>query len=104
MAFVEVMKLDDLGIGEIRPIEINGEAIALCRMPDGVFALSNQCSHEAECLSDGELDLERRTLECPKHFGEFSVDTGAPVTPPPTEPVRVFDVRVREGYVDIDVP
>ena len=55
-----------------------------------------------EC-SKGEVDVEDRTIECPKHGSTFDLETGAPRTLPATVPVATFRVKVEGDRVLIDV-
>ncbi|TNE85408.1 MAG: hypothetical protein EP330_25315 [Deltaproteobacteria bacterium] len=66
--------LDELGEGEVLEVMLDGEPVALCRTPDGVFAVDGTCPHAGGPLGDGDLD--GTTLTCPYHGWAFDVRTG----------------------------
>jgi nitrite reductase/ring-hydroxylating ferredoxin subunit len=101
MSYQRVAKLADLPDRGMIACQVAGLPIVLCRLDRDVIALSNECTHEGDRLSDGELDISRREIECPRHFGTFSIDTGDPVAPPPVLPIQRFPVRVYDGNVEI---
>ena len=41
--------------------------------------------------------VRRAGVECPKHGSTFSLETGAPLTLPATQPVPVFTATVADG-------
>lgn len=82
-------------------IEVAGLSVALVRLGDEFFAIGDTCSHANFSLSDGEVDPEEKTLECPKHGAAFLLDSGEPTCLPATKPVPVYTVAVEEGEVYI---
>ena len=89
--------------GTVRRIELDGRAIAFVRLGDDVYAIGDRCSHGDVSLSSGELWDDQCELECPKHGSRFSLTTGQPVTLPATQPVSVYDVRVVNGEVELEI-
>jgi nitrite reductase/ring-hydroxylating ferredoxin subunit len=57
------------------------------------------CTHEECPLSDGELEADRVVCYC--HSGEFDVRTGAVVKGPPDDPIRVYELRLDDGDLQI---
>jgi nitrite reductase/ring-hydroxylating ferredoxin subunit len=95
--YVAVAKTDEIPEGEMRAFEVCGQRVLVARV-DGVFyALGAVCSHGKAYLDEGELEGHRVT--CPLHFGVFDVRTGLPVSPPPTQPVPRYGVRVEGGVL-----
>jgi nitrite reductase/ring-hydroxylating ferredoxin subunit len=96
--FVETADIpDDLPLR----IEVDGEAIAVCRVGERFYAVADMCTHALARLSDGYL--EDRTLECPLHGGAFDVVTGTAVSAPCVEPVRTYEVIVDESGQKLEV-
>ncbi len=89
-----VCRRDDLASGEARRVEAGGTSIALVRIGDDFYALSDRCSHEDYSLSEGEVWAEERELECPRHGSTFDLTTGEPCSLPATKPVPVYEVVV----------
>jgi 3-phenylpropionate/trans-cinnamate dioxygenase ferredoxin subunit len=38
---------------------------------------------------------------CPRHGARFCLKTGAALTPPAYEPIRIFEVRERDGQIEV---
>ncbi len=94
-----VFPLSDLADGSVRRVDLDGVPVAVVRVGEGVYAISDVCSHANVSLSDGEVWCDELELECPKHGSAFSLVTGEPSTLPATQPVAVYDARVVDGQV-----
>jgi 3-phenylpropionate/trans-cinnamate dioxygenase ferredoxin subunit len=101
---VVVGRLDDLAPGTARRVEVDGQAVALVRCGDDVYAIGDTCSHANVSLSEGEVLCEERELECWKHGSTFSLVTGEPEALPATRPVPVYEVVIRDGDVVVKLP
>lgn len=72
--------------------------IAVAHAEDGeIYALDDECSHEAVSLSDGFV--EDNNLECPMHASAFCLRTGVPETPPALTPVRTHLITLENGHI-----
>jgi 3-phenylpropionate/trans-cinnamate dioxygenase ferredoxin subunit len=100
---VKVCALDDLEPGTARKVEVDGRLVALVRIGDDVYAIGDTCSHANVSLSEGEVLVEEREIECWKHGSTFSLLTGEPQTLPATRPVPVYDVRLEDGQIMVVV-
>jgi 3-phenylpropionate/trans-cinnamate dioxygenase ferredoxin subunit len=89
-----VASLDELADGSAKRVDIGETPIALVRVGDRVHAIGDTCSHADYSLSEGEVEVDECTLECPRHGATFSLTTGEPETLPATQPVPVFDTEV----------
>lgn len=98
---IRTCALSDLDDGKPFAVEVDGEPVVLVRQGESVHALRDECSHAALALSEGEVT--RKGIECWLHGSCFDLRTGAPSSPPATEPVDVFAVEVRDGDVHVDV-
>lgn len=79
---------------------IEGQAVALFRTPEGVFALDDVCSHEYSRLSEGEV--WEGEVYCPKHGSRFALATGAVTGLPATQPVRAWPAKIENGEIWIE--
>jgi 3-phenylpropionate/trans-cinnamate dioxygenase ferredoxin subunit len=89
--------------GEARQFVVDGHRIAVVRIEDDFYAISDTCTHQNISLSEGEVHEDTRELECWKHGSTFSLVTGEPSSLPATRPVPVFTIR-RDGdelYVEV---
>ena len=95
--------LEEIEPGTARRVDVGGIAVAVVRIDDEVYAIGDVCSHANVSLSEGEVWVDERELECPKHGSTFDLKTGEPVTLPATQPVPVYAVEVADGTVTVTV-
>ena len=96
MGWVRVCGTSDVPAGEVRRFEVNGREIAVVNLgEEGFRAVDTICSHAHYFLDEGEVDVDERSIECPKHGSTFDLDTGKPRSLPATQPVQAFNVRWR---------
>jgi len=98
-----VARFDELASGSATKVMVDGVAVALVRIDDDVYAIGDVCSHANVSLSDGEVWCDEKQLECPRHGSSFSLLTGHPDTLPATQPVAVFEAKVVNGEVHVEV-
>jgi nitrite reductase/ring-hydroxylating ferredoxin subunit/ferredoxin-thioredoxin reductase catalytic subunit len=96
---VPVCRLEDLPLGSARHVKIGKSDIAVVRVADEVFALSNLCRHAFAPLSDGFVDGYE--LVCPWHGWRYDVRSGT--TDHPNADVRTYPAAVRDGVVFVSV-
>ncbi len=97
--YVPVARLEDVRTKPVFCATVNGRRIAVFNVDGSYFALDNACSHAGGPLCEGTL--EGRVIECPLHATRFDVTTGAVISGPATQPQRRYDVRVRDGSIEI---
>lgn len=95
--WVDVARVEDFPPGTVRTVEIESTPIAVFNLNGHYYAIEDVCTHEAETLSDGEVEGEE--IVCPRHGAHFSILTGAALSPPAYEPVAMFPVQVEGGMV-----
>ena len=100
MSFERACALADVPADEALAVTLGPLDVAIARDGDEVFAIQNECSHAAVALSEGEV--ADGTVECWLHGSCFDLRTGKPTHLPATEPVAIFPVDVRDGYVYVD--
>jgi 3-phenylpropionate/trans-cinnamate dioxygenase ferredoxin subunit len=103
MTSVAVFAIDEIEPGTARQVEVGGRPIAVVRIDDEVYAISDICSHAEVSLSGGEVWCEEREIECPKHGSTFDLVSGEPQTLPATQPVPVYQAAVVDGQVVVTV-
>jgi 3-phenylpropionate/trans-cinnamate dioxygenase ferredoxin subunit len=69
----------------------------------GLRAIEAMCSHARAYLDEGEVDVDARTIECPRHGSVFELDSGRPLSLPATVPVRTCQVTIDGDDVLIEV-
>jgi 3-phenylpropionate/trans-cinnamate dioxygenase ferredoxin subunit len=96
-----VCELSELDDGKPFGVEVDDVAIVLVRQGNDVYALRDECSHAELSLSEGEVT--KAGIECWLHGSCFDLRTGAPSSPPATEPVAVYPVTIIDGRVHVDL-
>jgi nitrite reductase/ring-hydroxylating ferredoxin subunit len=104
MSFVPLAPLEELISGEAKQIRLGDRTLAVVRLDDEVFVLSDRCSHEDFSLALGEVDGDERTIECDRHGAIFSLESGDALTFPATQPVAAYTTRIVDGQVEVALP
>jgi nitrite reductase/ring-hydroxylating ferredoxin subunit/uncharacterized membrane protein len=97
--FVAVMKESDLEANTPTRVEAEGVAVLLVKRHDRIFAITETCPHLGGPLSEGKLVGD--AIRCPWHMSELALDDGHVVNGPTAFPARCFEVRVREGNIEV---
>jgi len=88
----------DLRDGDMRPVDIDGDARLVVQAEGDVYLVDRICTHGEADLSAGlVLGCE---LECPKHNGRFDLRTGDGTRRPIKEALATHEVRVRDGRIE----
>jgi len=103
MTVVRVASIDELDDGAPHRVDVDGRSVALVRLGADVYALGDRCSHADVSLSEGEVDEDECSLECPKHGSTFDLKTGTPNSLPAVRPVPTYAVEIRDGDVYLEV-
>jgi 3-phenylpropionate/trans-cinnamate dioxygenase ferredoxin subunit len=101
---VRLCRRDEVEPGTARRFDVDGHPIALVRIGDNFYAISDTCSHEDYSLSEGEVLTDECEIECWKHGSTFDLCTGEPCSLPATKSVPVYGVRVDGDDVLVEVP
>jgi 3-phenylpropionate/trans-cinnamate dioxygenase ferredoxin subunit len=103
MSAVRCCSVDDVKPGQARRFDIEGHRLAVVRIGDDWYVISDRCSHEDYSLSDGDVWEDEREIECPKHGSTFSLVDGEPQTLPATQPVPVYTVHIEGNDVMVEL-
>ena len=101
--WVTVGSADDIPPGHAARVVVDGVAVAIFNLDGEFHAVDDTCSHAEASLSEGELDLDSCSIECPLHGSSFDLRTGEPLSLPAVEPVRVHRVEVVDGQLRLAV-
>ncbi|MDX2162536.1 MAG: non-heme iron oxygenase ferredoxin subunit [bacterium] len=97
--FVTVAAEAEIAPGERIVVEFGRDWVIVFNIGGQFYAVEDMCSHEEYPLADG--GLTEYALECPKHGAQFDVRTGAHLCAPAVSPVKVYDVRIEAGQVQL---
>ena len=95
--FVKVADLSEIPPGDMIVVDVGEDQILLVNVEGAVHACDDICSHSYASLSEGDLDGAE--IQCPLHGAIFNVASGKVITPPATEPLRTFQVKIEGNDV-----
>jgi 3-phenylpropionate/trans-cinnamate dioxygenase ferredoxin subunit len=99
--FVTIAQRDEIPENGMRAFIYGERRILICHVLDQLYATDDICSHEYAELSEGWLEPEDYTIECPLHGSRFDVRTGQPLSLPAFEPIAVYPVRLEGDDVQV---
>lgn len=94
-----VMPLSNLEENRLYRVTAAGVPVVLLRQGLQFYAISATCPHAGGPLDEGTL--EGAVVECPWHGSRFCMRDGRVLTGPATVNAPRYDVRVRDGQVEI---
>jgi len=80
--------------------DAGGYGLLLYRFSGSVHAIADRCTHAGGPLHEGVVD-DKMCVTCPWHASTFRLSDGSIVHGPATAPQRAFDVRIRNGNVEV---
>ena len=88
--------------GRLTKITVPGHEIAVARIGDTYYAISDICSHFKCSLSEGVL--EGTTLTCICHGSQFDVTTGEVLRGPAKRPIQTDPIRAEGDGPVVELP
>lgn len=101
MEFVRVARSGQVPDGRVRRFFAGSVEVAVSRWEGTAYATSNYCTHLDCLLSSGKIVEDG--LGCSCHGSVFDLETGEPIQPPATEPIKVFPVREENGEIFVGI-
>jgi nitrite reductase/ring-hydroxylating ferredoxin subunit len=99
--FIKVATTDELADQQAKLVELEGQKIALFRVGEAFYALSDTCAHRGGPLSEGTV--EGSEVTCPWHGAKYDIRTGAVLGPPAQQGVKSYPVRITGLDIEIEV-
>jgi 3-phenylpropionate/trans-cinnamate dioxygenase ferredoxin component len=99
MGLRRICSISELAPGGVK--RLDEPPIAVFRVEDSYFAISDVCTHEWARLSEGEVDGD--TVVCPLHGACFSLSTGEALSLPAIDPVETIAVILQGDDIYVDV-
>ena len=87
--------------GDYAQLEIDGVLVAVFNIGGSFYAIDDICTHDGGELAGGAIDGD--VVICPRHGARFCLRTGAALSPPAYEPLRIFEVRTVGGRVEVSL-
>jgi nitrite reductase/ring-hydroxylating ferredoxin subunit len=98
--FAAVAPVQDVPENSLRRVVVAGAPVTVLRRGDKYFAIGATCSHAGGPLDEGELQ-PGDVVQCPWHGSRFRMSDGAVLTGPATAAQPRYDVRVRDGMIEM---
>ena len=97
--FVPVLPESELQPNKPVKADAKGVAVVLVKQDDQVYALDDTCVHAGCSLSGGHLDGP--SIICPCHGSQYDLRDGAVINGPATMPEPSYEVRIRNGVIEV---
>lgn len=102
--YQQIASLAEVPEGELRAFDLPSGRVAIVHVEQELFAIADECTHDERSLAEGELGRDEDSVICPSDGSEFDLRTGEPLVGPAVDPVGVFLVRERDGWIEIGPP
>jgi 3-phenylpropionate/trans-cinnamate dioxygenase ferredoxin component len=99
--FVTVATTDELGLGGVKQVHVDGKTLALFNVAGTYYAIDDTCSHRGGSLSQGAIAGDQVT--CPRHGAVFRITTGEVLRPSAQTAVAGYTVRVSGTNVEVEI-
>ena len=100
MSFRRAAARDDVWVGEMKRVVVDGVPVLLVALDEGLRAYEDRCLHKGVALSTGRLQGTR--LVCAAHAWEYDLCSGRGLNPARVC-LRAFPLRVVGDAIEIDV-
>ncbi|WP_041259793.1 Rieske (2Fe-2S) protein [Pseudofrankia inefficax] len=82
-----------------RRVDVGGVPLLVTRLEGRIVVLADRCTHRGGSLSEGKRDGD--CVVCPWHGSRFALGTGAVRRGPATRPQPRYEVRARDGRLQV---
>jgi uncharacterized membrane protein/nitrite reductase/ring-hydroxylating ferredoxin subunit len=96
-----VARLDELEVGQMKLLRVDGRRLVLARTEEGYVAFDDRCTHRGGSLAGGVMI--GNVVQCPWHGSQFDCRRGIVVAGPAKEPIGMYGVTEREGKVQLTI-
>jgi nitrite reductase/ring-hydroxylating ferredoxin subunit/uncharacterized membrane protein len=97
--FVAVMNAQDLVEGKLTRVDASGIPAVLLKKGKSIYAIGATCTHLGGPLDEGTV--HDGVVQCPWHGSCFRMQDGSVVNGPAVYAEPTFDVRVRDGKIEL---
>ena len=98
---VRVAGIDEVPLGRVKLVEVNGNEIAVFNLAGSFHAVDNSCTHVGGPLCEGEISGSE--VICPWHGATFDITTGQAVGPPASDALKRYNVTVAGSDILIEL-
>ena len=99
--WIKACNLDQVKEGQLFGFHHDDKKILVANQKGNIHATDLICTHAEADLSTGFLSDEG--VRCPLHLSVFNLDTGTPQNPPAETPLKVYNVKIEQGEIYVEV-
>ena len=97
--WVDIGSLEELQTTSRLEGDLDGYRVRVATVGGNLYAFEDRCTHDDSPFDDAPI--EDSEVICPRHGARFCLRTGAALSPPAYEPLRIFEVRAVGGRVEV---
>jgi nitrite reductase/ring-hydroxylating ferredoxin subunit/uncharacterized membrane protein len=97
--YVPVLSEAELEPDKPTRADAKGVAVVLVKQEGTIYGLDDTCVHAGCSLAGGQLD--GRSIICPCHGSQYDLRNGSVINGPATMPEPHYDVRLRDGMIEV---
>ncbi|MBI5051459.1 non-heme iron oxygenase ferredoxin subunit [Candidatus Micrarchaeota archaeon] len=101
MALVKLCRENQVSEGSGQLFEAGGKQLAVFKAQGKLYCTDAICTHSGGPLQDGSV--EDTCVTCPWHGAQFDIKTGKVISPPATEGIKTYEVKIENGIVMVDL-
>lgn len=101
MRQVKLCKIDSVSVGEPKQFNVGELEVLVINLNGEFFCLAARCTHAGAPLAEGKLMGD--VLVCPWHGSNFRVMDGTVLKGPAEKPLKVYQNRVRDDYLFVEL-
>ena len=102
VTFHQVATTDQIDEDEAMQVIVNGKEVAVINLGGTIYAMDDICSHAYASMSDGYIEGD--CIECPLHGAQFNIKTGKAETPPASEDLATYEVKIDGSNILVGLP
>ena len=99
--FTRVIKQEKIQEGKIVSIDTKFLTLCLTKLDGNTIAFEDVCTHDGGSIASGEYC--DGILTCPRHLAQFDIQTGEALCLPAIESIPLFNTRIVDGYVEVEL-
>jgi len=113
MSWTRIASPENVPLHEGRSVVVGEREIAIFNLGDRFAAIDAACPHRGGPLCDGIVTgapslacgpVKGHAVVCPLHGWKVDLNTGNVLKPEVSVKVDTYEVRVKEGVIEVDVP
>jgi 3-phenylpropionate/trans-cinnamate dioxygenase ferredoxin subunit len=98
-AWIDIGSLAELEANTRLEADVVGFRVRVVSVSGTLYSFEDRCTHDDSPFDDAPI--EDSQIICPRHGARFCLRTGEALSPPAYEPLRIFEVRVVAGRIEV---